>query len=214
MSHSEPGRLHGRFAADYDRLTREYHCYAAEVLFGLAYEYVRPGECLLDVGIGTGLSSAPFAKAGLVISGIDASEEMLAVCRSKNVAVDLRRADLSVTPWPYAARSFDHVLACGLLHFFEDLAPQFKSVARVIRPGGVLAFTIKVWPLGSPRVVRFDSGGIAVFLHRLDHVAEVATQHSFERLKAMRFFVGDEQAGSADVFCALVTRYTPKGAER
>ncbi len=214
MSHSEPGRLHGQFAADYDRLTREYGCFAAEVLFGLAYEYVRPGECLLDVGIGTGLSSALFAKAGLVISGIDASEEMLAVCRSKNIAVDLRQADLAVTPWPYAPRSFDHVLACGLLHFFEDLAPQFESAARVIRIGGVFAFTTKVPPPGSPRVVRHDSGGIAVFLHRLDHVLEQTTAHGFEPLKAMCFFVGDELAESADVFCAFVTRHTPKPVER
>lgn len=214
MSYSDPGRLHGQFAAGYDRLAREYGCYAAEVLFGLAYEYVRPGECLLDVGIGTGLSSAPFAKAGLVISGIDASEEMLAVCRSKNIAADLRQADLAVTPWPYAPRSFDHVLACGLLHFFEDVAPQIESAARVIRPGGVFAFTTKVPPPGSPSVVRHDSGGIAVFLHQLDYVAEQIAAHGFEPLKAVRFFVGDEQAESADIFCAFVTRRTHKAVER
>ena len=135
--------LHGQFAADYDQLTQAYHCCAAEVLFGLVYEYTRPGQCLLDLGIGTGLSAAPFVQAGLAVWGVDVSPDMLAVCRAKNLAVDLRVADLAAQPWPYAPQSFEQVLACGLLHFFGDLDAVFRSVARVLRPGGYFTFALK-----------------------------------------------------------------------
>jgi predicted TPR repeat methyltransferase len=53
------------------------------MVFGMAFEYVAPGERLPDLGIGTGLSSAPFRKAGPEIRGLDGSEEMLAACRRK-----------------------------------------------------------------------------------------------------------------------------------
>ena len=78
----------------------------------------------------------------------------------------------------------------------------------MVRPGGVFAFTTKVPPLGSPRIVRYDGDGIAGFLHGLDHVKQLAAEHGFAVLKAMRVYVGDELAGSADVFCAFVTRCT------
>jgi hypothetical protein len=44
-------------AAAYDARAQEYDWRGPEVAFGLSYRYVQPGESLLDIGIGTGLSS-------------------------------------------------------------------------------------------------------------------------------------------------------------
>jgi predicted TPR repeat methyltransferase len=191
---------HAQYAHDYDRLTAEYHCYAAEVLFGLLYEYVQPGQHLLDLGIGTGLSAAPFAKAGLVISGADFAPEMLAVCRAKGFAVDLRLVDLSRSPWPYPPRVFDHALACGLLHFFETLDSFLASAVRVLRPGGCLAFTTKPAPAAGPQVVRVTAQGQNIYLHSPALVADLAARHGLTVLKDLQFYVG------ADLFTAYVTR--------
>jgi 2-polyprenyl-3-methyl-5-hydroxy-6-metoxy-1,4-benzoquinol methylase len=60
-------------------------CCAAEVLFDLAFEFICRGGSRLDVCIGTGLTPEPFAKASLNISGIDASNEALAICRAKRL---------------------------------------------------------------------------------------------------------------------------------
>ncbi len=78
---------------DYDHQARQNHWHP-EALFGLCYEYVQPGNCLLDIGTGTGLAAEPFARAGLQVSGFDNSPEMLAVCRAKGFAVELKQHDI------------------------------------------------------------------------------------------------------------------------
>ena len=50
-----------------------YDCHIADLLFGLCYEFTRPGQRLLDAGIGTGLSARLFPRAGLTIYGMDFS---------------------------------------------------------------------------------------------------------------------------------------------
>lgn len=81
--------VHDEEAARYDQQVREYKCFAHDVLFGMCFEYVHPHDRLLDVGIGTGLASLPFAKMGLEILGLDGSTEMLKVCKSKGFANEL-----------------------------------------------------------------------------------------------------------------------------
>jgi predicted TPR repeat methyltransferase len=60
-----------------------------------------PQDRLLDIGIGTGLGSMPFAKTGLEIFGIDGSVEMLKICKSKEFATDLKQFNLQNTPRPF-----------------------------------------------------------------------------------------------------------------
>jgi 2-polyprenyl-3-methyl-5-hydroxy-6-metoxy-1,4-benzoquinol methylase len=62
--------LHDSYAANYDSQIQEFDCHLADVLFGLCYEFIRPGDKLLDVGIGSGLSSQNFAQAGLNVYGM------------------------------------------------------------------------------------------------------------------------------------------------
>ena len=68
------------FVAEYDESARKYGWYTPEVLFGLMHEHLTAGDRLLDLGIGTGLSAVPFAKAGLVVCGLDGSRKMLNRC--------------------------------------------------------------------------------------------------------------------------------------
>jgi SAM-dependent methyltransferase len=111
---------------------QSYGCHVVDVLFGLCYECIRPGQRLLDAGIGSGLSAQLFAKAGLEVHGMDFSPAMLAACRAKGFAVDLRLHDLQQAPWPYQASGFDHVACCGVLHFIADVETIFGEAARVL----------------------------------------------------------------------------------
>jgi predicted TPR repeat methyltransferase len=195
--------LHDAYAADYDEQVRAYDCYLAEALFGLAFEFVRPGERLLDVGIGSGLSAAPFAQAGLRVSGMDFAPAMLDLCRAKGIADDLRRHDLRRTPWPYASRAFDHAVACGVFHFLSDLETIFDETARVVQAGGVLAFTTKgsAQPsAGGPGYVRLNTGGLDTFDHDPGYVASCIERSGFARVKALRCFV------SQDIFTLWIAR--------
>ncbi|MEA3359080.1 MAG: class I SAM-dependent methyltransferase [Thermodesulfobacteriota bacterium] len=103
-----------------------------EVAFGLSFKYINAGERILDIGIGTGLSSILFHKAGLHVSGMDISDEMLEVCRKKQFAIDLVKHDLMCKPYPYEDNSIDHVICAGVMNFFKDLTIIFQEGSRIL----------------------------------------------------------------------------------
>lgn len=209
MNTIDSRQAHDETAADYDRLARKYRWFGPEALFGLCFEFVQPGERLLDIGIGTGLCASPFAKAGLQVFGLDNAREMLDVCRSKGIAAELRQFDLRTGPWPYPDGYFDHVLACGVLHFLDDLAPIFCEAARVVRAGGLFAFTTKVPP---PETQSAQSkyateiiSGVTIFSHHTAYLAELMGSCGFEIRKDLELLVGVDQTDRRDPYCAFTT---------
>jgi predicted TPR repeat methyltransferase len=107
------------FAAHYDETAEKYGWYAPEVLFALVFCRLESGQSLLDLGIGTGLSAAPFKKAGLQVHGVDGSKAMLRHCESRGVAIDLKQHDIRTA-------------------HLDDI---FAEAARVIREAGTFVFT-------------------------------------------------------------------------
>ena len=134
---------HDREANQYDRQAGEWG-WNPEVFFGLMWAYALPGKHLLDAGIGTGLCSEPFFKAGVKISGFDGSEKMLHLCREKRISDNLKVYGIEDFPWPYEDASFDIVLTGGVLHFFGNLEPIFQEARRVLKAKGVFGFTTAV----------------------------------------------------------------------
>jgi predicted TPR repeat methyltransferase len=112
-----------------------------EVAFALACEYTQPGQSILDIGIGTGLGSVLFRKAGLRVYGMDVSQEMLDACRGKGFT-NLTRHDLTKPPYPYDPESMNHVVCVGVLQFFSDLSPMFRESARILRRDGLFVFAV------------------------------------------------------------------------
>jgi len=142
MKNPDTISVHDQCAAQYDKQVHEYNSYGHDTLFGMSFEYVNSRDCLLDLGIGTGLASRSFAKLGLNVYGCDGSAEMLKMCESKAFATELKVFDLHDTPLPYSDYFFDHAICCGVLHFFDDLETILKEVFRIIKPGGIFAFTV------------------------------------------------------------------------
>ena len=103
-----------------------------------------PRVLILDAACGTGLSSIPLARAGYRVVGVDRSERMLQVARSKAgnalpvrfVWGDLLSLDL---PWTFDAAVCMH---SGLDYILdtEDLERALAALRRCLRPGGLLAF--------------------------------------------------------------------------
>lgn len=189
-----PSRLHDSYAADYDNQVQACDCHIAEVLFGLFYEFVQPRHCLLDLGIGSGLSAAWFAKAGLEVYGMDFSPDMLEICRAKGLAVDLRQHDLQQTPWQYPAARFDHVVCCGVFHFVSDLESVFSEVARVLRVGGMFAFTTKM-PSSVSGEAKYEkqlAGDFEIFSHLPGYVDALLGGNGLQKVKTQKCFVGED----------------------
>jgi predicted TPR repeat methyltransferase len=201
--------------SDYDQQAHAHHWHP-EALFGLVYEYLRPSDCLLDAGIGTGLASQTFAAAGVQVFGFDADPELLAICRAKGFAAELRQHDLLATPWPYAPQSFDHILACGVLHFLRDLAPVFGEVARLLRPGGTFTFTTKAPPASHDEAypphepLEETIQGTRLYLHSAASVSQWMAAAGLELRKELRLLVKTGR-GSDELFCAFVTQSTGVG---
>ena len=200
---SEQATLHDAYAAGYDAQVVAYDCYLAEALFGLCYEFIQSGHELLDLGIGSGLSAAPFARAGLRVSGMDFAPAMLDLCRAKGIAVDLRQYDLQNVPWPYESESFDHVICVGVFHFIDHPEAVFSEVGRVLRPGGLFAFTTK-WPAAplapGELIAHHVAGGLDIYSHAPSSVAALVAGAGFDRLRQLRCTVGP------DLFAVWVTR--------
>ncbi|MBN1321934.1 MAG: class I SAM-dependent methyltransferase [Thermoleophilia bacterium] len=126
-------------AREYDASAEATGWYGPEVAFGLVYEHLVPGQSVLDLGIGTARAAVLFRKAGLLVSGLDLSQEMLDASRTKGFD-DLAQHDLTKPPYPYASESFDHVVCLGVLPFLDDLTPVFAETARMLKPRGTFSF--------------------------------------------------------------------------
>lgn len=98
------------------------------------------GKRVLDVGCGDGDLALDLWQRGAQVSGVDASPEMIETARkralqhSAAIAFEIGLAE----ELPYAAASFDLVLAVTILCFVADAAPVFRELARVLRPSGRL----------------------------------------------------------------------------
>ena len=207
MKKTDVIRAHDEEAHLYDQQAREYESHAHDLLFGMSFAYVSSGQRLLDLGIGTGLSSQPFAQIGLEISGADGSTEMLKVCEAKGFARDLKSLNLLETPFPYADRAFAHVVSCGVFHFFDDLEPIFKEASRIVNPGCIFAFTVATPPEDTTEACqKIDTAwDVAIFGHSNGYIVGLLEDHRFEMLKRQKCLMPGGKEGDL-LFTVYVAR--------
>ena len=201
------------YAENYDKSSEESGWYAPEVLFGLMYRHVNLDDTLLDIGVGTGLASVLFEKAGLVIHGIDRSPSMLAQCGRTHPAFTLVEHDLTIAPWPFGKDRFDHAVSTGVTHFLTDLRLVFSEAARIIRTGGTLGFDFAEYSAGIHEGYERHSDGVFTRLdteynvrivrQTADHVFGLLDEIGFDVLHDVDFLVSRERK---DYFRAVVAR--------
>ena len=137
-----PADAYTQLAGVYDSVVVD-PCHAAlagflDDLFGTDEENVAD---ILDVCCGTGLLAAELVARGYRVTGVDASEAMLARARRLlGPDATLIRATLPDLP---LETTFD-VATCTLDGFTylapANLAPTVEAISRVLRPGGWLVF--------------------------------------------------------------------------
>ena len=119
---------------------------------------LRPGQIVLDAGCGSGAFLRVAADHGAVVSGIDASEALLAIARERVPDADLTLGDLQRLP--YAGDTFDAVTGFCSFFFADDMVEALREAGRVAKPGAPIV--IQVW--GRPE--RFDLGLMKAVLAR------------------------------------------------
>ncbi len=183
----------------YDRQAREMGWYGHEALYGLMHEYVRRGQTLLDMGIGTGLSTEPFHRAGLQVSGFDSSDAMLLTCADKGFVGQLVRHDLRNPPYPYADATYDHIVSLAVLHLMTDLGPVFREASRIVKPGGIFGFSVEERKEndGSFHLVKSPDGAsdVQVFRHAGAEIRRLLEESGFTVRKEFVFLADPREEG-------------------
>ncbi|UDF30971.1 UNVERIFIED_ORG: methyltransferase domain-containing protein [Roseateles sp. XES5] len=113
-----------------------------------------------DIGCGTGLFGVEFRAEAGRLEGYDLSAGMLAKAAEKAVYDHLAQADLSrpaeesglFADGPQARA--DLVSAADVLMYLGDLAEVFPSVARLVKPGALFAFSVEDGGAGDTPLLR------------------------------------------------------------
>jgi|SRR5215469_8317128 len=93
---------------------------------------------LLDVGCGHGFVHSCLVEGGIEVTGVEIADEVLALARAENPAVDYRPYDGNVLP--FSDGSFDIVTAMCVLHHVPvpNWSGFVEELRRVLRPGGLI----------------------------------------------------------------------------
>jgi SAM-dependent methyltransferase len=127
-----------RASADaYDRHVGRYGSQLASEL--VAFAGVMPAMRALDVGCGTGALTAVLADrlGPACVCGVEPSEPFARACRERVPGAEIRVA--SAERLPFADDAFDATLSQLVVNFIDDAAAGVREMARVTRPGGIVA---------------------------------------------------------------------------
>jgi SAM-dependent methyltransferase len=106
---------------------------------------VRPADHVLEIGFGPGVAIELLSQRAVngFVAGVDYSEEMIEMAEERNQEaiaagkVELYRA--KVEALPFEDGRFDKVLAIKSLAVWDDPAAGLKEIARILKPGGLVA---------------------------------------------------------------------------
>ena len=107
-----------------------------------------PGERVLDIGCGTGVTTAPYARAvgpSGHVTGVDISRPMLEAARRRVdehglTNIELILADAQVHA--FEPDAFDLLTSRLGVMFFADPVAAFRNLIRALRPGGRLVMAV------------------------------------------------------------------------
>jgi arsenite methyltransferase len=111
---------------------------------------LQPGEHALDIGSGPGLLAVEMARevgGQGSVTGVDPSEDMLAIARSQQSSDEQRLTYLigTATELPVPDAGFDAVTSTQVYEYVADMPAALAEARRVLRPGGRLVVLDTDW---------------------------------------------------------------------
>ncbi|NQX79523.1 MAG: bifunctional 2-polyprenyl-6-hydroxyphenol methylase/3-demethylubiquinol 3-O-methyltransferase UbiG [Hyphomicrobiaceae bacterium] len=98
------------------------------------------GLTCLDIGCGGGLTSEPLTRMGAVVTAIDPSEENIATARAHalNSGLDIDYRIETAEQLTETGIYYDLVLCLEVVEHVPDQSKLVKTVAKLVRPGGIV----------------------------------------------------------------------------
>lgn len=102
---------------------------------------IQPGQRVLDIGCGSGVFLALVLGRGAKAFGLDASEALIEVARTRVPDAELRVGEMELLP--YEDDTFDLVTGFNSFFFAADMVAALREAGRVAKPGARVV--IQVW---------------------------------------------------------------------
>lgn len=99
------------------------------------------GQRVLDLGCGYGYYTDYFRSIGADVLGVDGSSSMLEIARSRYPNCSFALCDIS-EEFPFADESFDLIFCNQVLMDVESIESVFSECHRVLKPHGLLYWSI------------------------------------------------------------------------
>ena len=98
---------------------------------------VHPGSALFDAGCGAGMAAQIAAERGAVVTGLDASSDLLAIARKRVPAGDFHLGELERLPFP--DDKFDLVTGFNSFQYAGNPGVALSEAQRVAKPQATIA---------------------------------------------------------------------------
>ena len=105
-------------------------------VYALNYLNLKPADQLLDVGCGSGLFSSLASATGAYVTGIDASEALIAEARNRQSIANFCTGEMEELP--FGDNIFDFVCGFNSFQYAANVQNALSEARRVLKPGGKL----------------------------------------------------------------------------
>jgi len=165
----------GGFVKQYEKGRRPY---PAEVFTFLKSKLKSKKPMILDLGCGTGLSTRPLSKMGIVI-GCDPDPRMLRAARRHKTRPVIKYVLGRSDKLPFPDEYFDAVTAFASFHWFSD-TKSIKEIKRVLKPNG------KVFVLGRTGTKEWGQGYRGAIIKAIDQPIPNFPTRNYDASKILR----------------------------
>jgi len=166
-----------RFAVELEKSTLKSGYKTHKIIPSELLKLVDKGSIILDIGVGTGLSSRIFVKKKFEVTGIDFSKELLKIASRYNYK-KLIKQDIS-KKLKVKKNYFDAVISLGVFDFFRNLNQIFKEVKRVLKKEGYFSFTV----IKNQKPAKSED----TFKHSKKEIRNLAKRYGFKIIKELEF---------------------------